>query len=392
APALIVAGLAASTAGASAAPSSTGALHAKRVCGAPMAGHAACFSEVLVNRHNRVPYSSSPPSGALKPVQLVAAYNLPSSPATGTPTVAIVDAYGYPNLASDLATYRSYFKLPSCTEASGCLTVMSQSGSTTNLPKMNLGWAQEQALDVDTVSAACPTCHILVVEASSSSFANLGTAVVTASKQAGVVAISNSYGGSDAPDSTYGHYYKHPGIAVTASAGDSGYSGASYPASSAYVVAAGGTSLTMNGTSRVSETVWSGTGSGCSSYNAALAAAASFGTQCSGRAMNDVSAAADPANGGMAVYWPSSRRNSTWAQVGGTSESSPIIASVFALSGKTGSTSEFANAIPYGAWPSGLHDITSGNNGSCSPTVWCKAGSGWDGPTGLGTPNGVSAF
>jgi subtilase family serine protease len=340
----------------------------------------------MVNKEGARPDASAPLSTALSPTQLKAAYGL-TGKSSGGRTVAIVDAYGYPNLQRDLSTYRSYYGMPACTTSNGCLRIVNETGGT-SLPRTNVGWDQEQALDVDAVSAACPDCKILVVQASSTSFADLGTAVVTAAQQPGVVAISNSYGGSDAPDSTYGHYYNHSGIAVTASTGDNGYQGGSYPASSSYVTAVGGTSLTMSGNSRVSETVWNGAGSGCSTYNTALAAASSFGTGCSKRAMADVSAAADPNHGGLSVYAPTSSTKSTWSQYGGTSEASPIIASVYALSGNTAGR---ANAIPYGH-PASLHDITSGSNGSCSPAQWCTARSGWDGPTGLGTPNGTGAF
>ncbi len=213
--------------------------------------------------------------------------------------------------------------------------------------------------------------------------------MVTASKQPGVVAISNSYGGGDAPDTTYGTYYNHPGIAVTASTGDNGYQGASYPASSAYTTAVGGTTLAKATNTRGwNETVWNGAGSGCSTYNTALAAAASFGTGCAKRAMADVSAAANPNTGGLAVFYPTNSKSSTWAQVGGTSESAPIIAAVYALSGNTAG---YANAIPY-AHPGSLFDVTSGSNGTCPTTQWCNARAGWDGPTGLGTPNGAGAF
>jgi hypothetical protein len=142
----------------------------------------------------------------------------------------------------------------------------------------------------------------------------------------------------------------------------------------------------MSGTTRVSETVWNGAGSGCSTYNTALAAASSFNTGCAKRAMADVSAAADPNTGGLSVYAPTSTKNSSWSQYGGTSESSPIIASVYALAG-TG----YSNATPY-AHPGNLHDITSGSNGTCPTTQWCNARAGWDGPTGLGTPSGTGAF
>jgi subtilase family serine protease len=384
---LVAAGLGTLVPAADAGGGAANALHAKRVCAAPVAGTAACHAEVLVNARGVVPDSTTPAASALSPAQLQDAYKLTGATSGGR-TVAIVDAYGYPNLEQDLATYRSYWGLPACTTANGCLKIMDQRGGTA-FPRMDVGWAGEQALDVDAVSAICPDCKIVVVQADSASIVNLGTAVNTAAKQAGVVAISNSYGGGDLADSSYGSYYNHPGIAVTASTGDNGYQGASFPASSSYVTAVGGTSLVAAGNTRGwTETVWSGAGSGCSSSNAALSAASTYDTGCARRAMADVSAAADPGKGGMAVYYPTSRRSSTWAQVGGTSESAPIIASVYALSGNTAG---YANAIPY-AHAGSLFDVTSGSNGTCPTTQWCHARTGWDGPTGLGTPNGTGAF
>jgi subtilase family serine protease len=339
---------------------------------------------VLVDKSGAVPMATAPLASALSPTQLRSAYNLTSASGGGR-TVAIVDAYGYTNLERDLSIYRAQYNLPACTTANGCLKIMDQSGGT-SLPRVDVGWSQEQALDVDAVSATCPDCKIVVVQAKTASFANLGAAVVTASKQPGVVAISNSYGGSDASDTTYGKYYQFSNIAVTASTGDNGYRGGSYPASSSYVTAVGGTSLKMSGSTRVSETVWSGAGSGCSTYNVALAAASTFNTGCAKRAMADVSAAADPNTGGLSVYAPTSRTASSWSQYGGTSESAPIIASVYALAG-----GGYSNATPY-AHPASLFDITSGSNGTCPTTQWCTARTGWDGPTGLGTPNGTGAF
>jgi subtilase family serine protease len=364
-------------------------LHSQRVCRATLArAEANCHALVMVNAKGAYPTATAPPASALDPTELRNAYNLNGTSSAGR-TVAIVDAYGYPNLERDLGVYRSAFGLSACTSGNGCLRIIDQNGGTT-YPRTDVGWDQEQALDVDAVSATCPDCRIVVVQAKTNSFANLGAAVVTASKQAGVVAISNSYGGGDAPDSTYGTYYNHPGIAVTASTGDNGYQGGSYPASSSYVTAVGGTSLVAApGSSRGwSETVWSGAGSGCSTYNTALTAAAAFGTGCAKRAMADVSAAADPSKGGLAVYYPTNSKSSTWGQFGGTSESAPIIASVYALSGNTAG---YANAIPYNHAGS-LFDVIAGNNGSCPTTQWCTARPGWDGPTGLGTPNGVGGF
>jgi subtilase family serine protease len=362
-------------------------LHAQRVCAKPTAGHAACLSKVLVNSKGAIPMATAPLSTALSPTQLKAAYGLTGLSSAGR-TVAIVDAFGYPNLERDLTIYRNNYGMPACTTANGCLRVINQTGGTTP-PTTDLGWSQEQALDVDAVSATCPDCKIVVVQSNSASFADLGTAVNTAAAQPGVVAISNSYGGGDAPDSTYAQYYNHPGKAVTASTGDSGYKGASYPASSHYVTAVGGTSLKMSGTSRVSETVWSGAGSGCSTLNTAVAPL-SFNTGCAGRAMADVSAAADPNTGGLSVYSPTSTTASSWSQYGGTSESAPIIASVYALAG-----GGYSNLTPYtNGTTSNLHDIISGSNSKrkCPSTQWCSARTGWDGPTGVGTPNGTGAF
>jgi subtilase family serine protease len=374
-------------------PSAQGLENSRKVCALPHAGEAACTARQTASPDGKAaPALSAPPASGLTPAQIRDAYKLTGT-ASGGRTVAIVDAYGYPNLANDLAAYRNQFGLPACTVSSGCLRIVNQYGGTA-LPAFNLGWAQEQSLDVDAVSAACPDCKIVVVQANSASFADLGTAVQAAAKIPGVVAISNSYGGSDASDATYGKYYNLPGIAVTASAGDNGYRGASYPATSSYVTAVGGTSLVKAPNARGwTETAWSGTGSGCSAYNTALAAASTSGTGCSKRAMNDVAAASDPNNGGLAVYYPTSSTSSTWGQFGGTSEAAPIIASVYALSGNTGSkvNGVYANSIPY-AHTASLFDVTSGSNGTCSTVQWCTARAGWDGPTGLGTPNGVSGF
>ena len=374
---LVAAALATGLPAASAAPAK---LHPAHVCKAVVAkGEATCHALKMVNDKGVAPAALAPPASGLDPKELRDAYKLTGLSGTG--------------LERDLNVYRSQFEMSACTQANGCLRIIDQNGGTA-LPRMDIGWAQEQALDVDAVSAACPDCRILVVQAKTPSFTNLGIAVNTAAKQPGVVAISNSYGGSDAPDSTYGAPYNHPGIAVTASTGDSGYQGGSFPASSSYVTAVGGTSLVADsGTTRGwSETVWSGAGSGCSSYNVALAAAGPFNTGCPRRAMADVSAAADPSKGGLAVYYPVTKTSSTWGQFGGTSESAPIIAAVYALAGHTGpGVGGYANATPY-AHPGSLFDVTSGSNGTCPTTQWCKAGAGWDGPTGLGTPKGTGAF
>ena len=178
---------------------------------------------------------------------------------------------------------------------------------------------------------------------------------------------------------------------MTASTGDNGYTGSSYPSSSSYVTAVGGTSLVKNTSARGwGETAWSGSGSGCSSVNAALPAAAAFGTGCSKRASADVSAVADPQTG-LSVYAPSSSTASSWSQYGGTSLSSPLIAAMYALSGNTGNSTTLANSLPY-THSGNFNDVTSGSTGTCPTSQWCLSGTGWDGPTGVGTPNGVAGL
>jgi subtilase family serine protease len=355
---------------------SPGAPGAARVCAAHVPqGFATCFAQVRTL--GAQPMTTKLASG-YGPAQIRNAYNLPAG---NHQTVAIVDAYNNPNAESDLAAYRANFGLPPCTTANGCFKKVNQTGGTT-YPANNVGWGEEISLDIDMVSAACRSCHILLVEAKTASFTNLGIAVNYAATQ-GVAAISNSYGGSDTVQSAA---YDHPGIAVTASTGDSGY-GIQSPASYDSVIAVGGTSLhRATSTARGwRESAWSGAGSGCSTRNA-KPSWQTAATQCSGKAAADVSAVADPRTG-VAVY-DTFGTGATWLKFGGTSASSPIIASVYAMGGNL---SGYPASYTW-AHTAGLYDVTAGSNGSCSPSVWCHAGVGWDGPTGLGTPNGTGSF
>ncbi|MEU8931228.1 S53 family peptidase [Streptomyces sp. NPDC048409] len=340
--------------------------------------------------------ASASPTG-YGPSDIQSAYGLTSAAASdgSGETVAIVDAYDDPNAAADLATYRSHYGLSACTTSNGCFKKVSQTGSTTSLPSADSGWAGEESLDLDMVSATCPQCSILLVEAKSASDANLGTAVNEAVKL-GAKFVSNSYGGSESSsDTSYDtSYYKHPGVAITASAGDEGY-GAEYPAGSRYVTAVGGTALKTSSNSRGwTESVWKtssteGTGSGCSAYDAKPTWQTD--TSCAKRMIADVSAVADPATG-VSVYDSYGADGTGWNTYGGTSASSPIIASVYALAG-TPAASDYPAQYPYAAaGTSALNDVTSGSNGSCSTSYFCTARSGYDGPTGWGTPEGTGAF
>ncbi|MFJ5233746.1 peptidase S8 [Kitasatospora sp. NPDC088391] len=328
------------------------------------------------------------PSG-YGPADLLSAYKLPANGGAGM-TIAIVDAYNDPNAESDMAVYRSQYGLPACTKASGCFKQVNQTGGS-SLPANNSGWAGEISLDLDMVSAIAPNAHIILVEASSATMGNLGTSVNTA-VSLGAKFVSNSYGGGESSaDTSYdSSYFNHPGVAITVSSGDSAY-GAQYPAASKYVTAVGGTALKKASNTRGwTESVWltnstEGTGSGCSKYDAKPTWQKDTG--CTKRTIADVSAVADPATG-VAVY--QTYGGSGWAVYGGTSAAAPIIAGVYALAGAP-ATGTSPASFPY-AHTTALFDVTTGNNGSCSPSYLCTATTGYDGPTGLGTPNGTTAF
>jgi hypothetical protein len=317
------------------------------------------------------------------PGDLRNAYKVTSA---GSPTftVAVVDAYGYPNAERDLGVYRTQYGLPACTTANGCFRKVNQNGGTT-YPSANVGWEQETALDLDMVSAMCPSCHILLVQASTASYGALATSVNTAVRL-GARAISNSYGGGEYGSSYYESAYNHPGVAITVSSGDDGY-GVEFPASSPHVTAVGGTTLrrasTLGGRGWT-ETVWAGAGSGCSAYYAKP----TWQTDglCRRRTVADVAAVADPYTG-VAVYGPTGSYASGWMVFGGTSVAAPLVAGIYGVNG--GSFSYGSN--PY-AHKTALFDVTSGTNGACGGTYLCTGALSYDGPTGLGTPNGVSAF
>lgn len=353
--------------------------HQVHICPDAPAGFAHCMAILVFSSLT----SNAVPQG-LNPSDLQAAYNLPSATAGKGQTVAIVDAYDDPNAEDDLGVYRAQFGLPPCTTANGCFRKVDQNGGV-SYPDPDPNWSAEISLDLDMASAICPNCHILLVEASGNGYATLGGAVNTAVRL-GAQVISNSYGGTEpkTASSIEESYYKHASVAITASSGDTGY-GVGFPASSRYVTAVGGTSLTRDNSARGwSETTWSNTGSGCSAFISKPAWQTDSG--CSRRAVADVAAVGDPGTG-VSVY--DSYQRAGWLTMGGTSVAAPIIAGVYALAGNESS-------ITYGSYPyshtNSLFDITSGSNGTCDQTYLCNAGSGYDGPTGLGTPNGVGAF
>ena len=332
------------------------------------------------------------PSG-YGPADLQSAYALTSDSANygGGETVAIVDAYNDPYAANDLNAYRKQFNILPC--STGCFTQVSQTGSNT-LPKNSSSWSEEISLDLDMVSAICPNCNILLVEANSASITDLATAAAYAAKNANVV--SNSYGANEFSGETYyDQFYSNQGVVFTASAGDSGY-GVEYPAASPNVTAVGGTTLTGSQSSTWTQTVWSGTGSGCSAYEPIPAWQPPTTSLCNGRTVADTAAVADP-NTGVAVY--DSFHEPGWMVFGGTSVASPLVASIYALAGNTSSV----NAQNLYLDSAKLNHVIYGSNSSGCTNYLCNAqdsvtykynGSSitYNGPTGVGTPIGTAGF
>jgi subtilase family serine protease len=351
---------------------------------------ARCHSDVVTDANGN-PNATTSPTG-YGPTQFQGAYSLATTTAS-LQTIAIVDAYDDPTIRNDLSVYSSTSSipdLPTCTspsDARACFIKVNQTGGTGSYPRKDAGWALEISLDVEIAHAICQNCKIILVEASSNSFANLGAAEDEAATL-GANVISNSYGGSEfssETSSSYDGHFNHPGIAITVSSGDGGY-GVEYPAASQYVTAVGGTTLNINSSNqRTSESVWSGAGSGCSAYEPKPSWQKDSG--CSRRTVADVSADADP-NTGASVYDTTRYSGqSGWFQVGGTSLSAPLIGAVYALG---------TSSVTYGSYPyshtSSLFDVTSGSNGSCGGLYLCTGVGGYDGPSGLGTPNGTGGF
>ncbi|MGW7673787.1 S53 family peptidase, partial [Streptomyces sp. NPDC054775] len=400
-----------------AAPSSAAtAVSAEPACGTPKPGSFTCFAlrrtDIRATLGLRRDTAGQAAPDGYSPADLREAYGLPADGGAGA-TIAVVDAYDDPDAETDLAVYRRQYGLPACTSDNGCFRKVDEHGGTA-FPAADDGWAGEISLDLDMVSAIAPQAHILLVEADSASSDDLGTAENTA-VSLGARYVSNSWGGysDDSAQLAYDEaYFNHPGVAVVFSSGDDGY-GVSYPASSPYVTAVGGTSLVRDGSARGwGESVWNATtvdgdgqqhwgapGSGCSEVEPKPAFQSAV--DCAGRSVADVSAVADPATG-VAVY--NSFSDGGWNVYGGTSASAPIIAGVYAQAG-TPVSGTYPAAYPYQA-PGALHDVTRGDDASCAdssvcghgttpdctPAFTCAAQPGYDGPSGLGTPDGTTAF
>jgi hypothetical protein len=333
--------------------------------------------------------------GGYSPENLRKAYNLPSKTAGAGQTVAVVDAYDDPNAEADLNIYRSHYGIPECTTANGCFRKVNQSGGAAP-PSANSSWAEETSLDLDMVSAVCPNCHILLVEANTESSRNLAVAVEEAVKL-GATEISNSYGSPERAEPAEIAAYDHPGIPITVAAGDDGY-GVDVPANNPHVIAVGGTTLSPESNTRGwKETVWYGveegevfgTGSGCSKEPKPPW---QNDKGCAFRTNNDIAVVGDQ-NTPVSAYdsYNKKKTESPWMLEGGTSVGAPIVAAAMALTNIYTRSLDGAQALNHDSAINGstaFNDVVSGKNGNCGNYL-CQAKEGYDGPTGLGTLNGA---
>ncbi|MFJ9822705.1 S8 family serine peptidase [Streptomyces sp. NPDC101151] len=340
-----------------------------------------------------VPPGAEPPGlGAL---DIRSAYNLPPHAGKGQ-TVAIVVAHDYPTAEHDMAVYRRQFNLPPCTSASGCFRKINQRGGSLPPPSVDPGWAAEAAIDTQMVTAACPACNILLVEADDNS--NL-LAAVDQARTKGAKFISMSWGRDEDPSQRPLDriHFDHPGIAFVAASGDAGFPNLIWPAASPFTTAAGGTQLEHTGAAEPygghepdrdgwQETAWPDAGSGCSRTQPKPPF--QHDPDCPNRTVADVSAVAE----NVAIYTttPNPAGETGWLRAFGTSVATPIIASAYAMAGDP-RPHDRPNSYPY-RHRKALHDIIQGSTGSCTGSYLCTAVPGYDGPTGNGTPNGVRAF
>jgi subtilase family serine protease len=414
--AAVASGLALAPVGASAAPAKSAAAAAYRVtrptlpagehyaCPAPTyPGEMVCQAIYTTPAGGRTVRAATASHPGYNPRALRSAYDISRASRTkgrGV-TVAIVDAYRDPNAGQDLAVYRKYYGLTPCTRKNGCLKIVNEHGRS-RLPAASGDWAREESLDLDTVSAICPHCHILLVEANNSGTAAMGTAERTAARRAHFV--SNSWSGANfTGEQHFNGDFNHAGHVIDFAAGDLGYGtrthgfpyGPAYPTGLPFVTAVGGTRLQHNRSRgrAWTEIVWNdadgATNSGCTRF-----ARPSWQKRvtrnlrhCSGRIENDVAASADPAYG-IAVY--DSYQFPGWMPFGGTSEATPLITAMWALAGRPG-----PHAYPVSylyRHPRDFYDVRVGKNGSCKVRWICHAERGFDGPTGLGTPLGIGGL
>ncbi len=338
----------------------------------------------------------------LTPAQIHTAYALPQRGARAQ-TIAIISAYDDPHVEADLAAYDKHFGLRACTTQNRCLHKLNQDGKPSPLPIPDADatggmWNTESALGTEIAHAVCQSCSIMLVEATDAIKIDFSQAVAAAAAAGARTIVTTFVPTEDVADSDFARYYSNPRAAVVAATGDAlpgidwGYTGElNFPSSLPNVLAVGGTQLRTG--RRAGEQAWKGTVSGCSlyfhpaSWQTNATAKKACGTQ---RAGADIAAMATP--GAIVHITGSGQSGGPWFAATGTSLAAPIIGGVIGLAGSVGGHESQMLYQRARSDPGAFHDIVRGANAANCPSPICKAGPGWDGPTGLGTPNGLEAF
>jgi subtilase family serine protease len=329
-------------------------------------------------------HATHQPTG-MSPTQIKTAYGFPAALQGAGEVIAIVDAFDDPNIEADLATFSTQFGLPACTTANGCFTKMFINNTQ---PTANAGWATEISLDVEWAHAIAPQAKILLIETPDDGQSLYDGVQLAMQKNASVISLS--WGGAEFSGETELDSIFQGTTPIVAASGDSG-EGVQYPAASPFVVAAGGTQLTLDSNGNyLSETAWSGSGGGISAYETEPAFQTSYVIpQATGkRGVPDVAYNASP-NTGYSIY--DTYQSNGWLVVGGTSASAPQWAALIAVmkSAKKGNFGNFNGSLySVARTTSLLHDILTGDNGSCG--YICQARSGYDYVTGVGSPQAAN--
>jgi subtilase family serine protease len=337
----------------------------------------------------------SPSSCGWTPAQLEAAYGLTGSIGKGSGTnVAVIEAGDLTNASSDLATYRSEYGLGTAN-----LTKYNEYGQQSNYPPscQNYGWCVEGDLDIEMLSAACPKCNIILVEARDYGISDFETAEAEAVKL-GATIVSNSwscFSSYDCGDPNFPKYFEAPGVAYLGSSGN-GYGEIGAPAVLATVVAVGGTQLEHSG-KKYTESIWDDAGGGCASPSEVGGKGVKkpswqHDPDCKYRTVGDVSAEAG-CSPGVAVYIS---LYGGWTDVCGTAVSTPFTAGVIGLAGNAdkihgGKTFWMLNGTEHKNY---FHHPASGVDGNCGNYI-CGDGryeKYYSGPGGWGTPNGIKGY
>ncbi len=310
-----------------------------------------------------------------------------TNPSGGARAIAIVDAYDYPQAASDLAYFSAQFGLSPAN-----FTVVYENNVEPPEDPTG-GWEIEESLDIEWSHAMAPNAKIFLVEAASNYDTDLYKAVNVATElvvKNGGGEVSISWGGGEFSAETFldSYFSKGRGVVYFAASGDG--PGVIYPSTSPYVVAAGGTSTSRNPVTGAfqASTAWQQGGGGISSVEPRPSYQNSISSIVgSWRGTPDMAFDADTET--PVWVFNSFFGEDLWFIVGGTSVATPTLAGIVNAAGRFAASSNAELTTIYGNLgnPGAFTDIASG---SCGVYEGNLSVPGYDLCTGVGVPNGYT--